>query len=140
MHQGADSFEGHNEIMGSKPKKAYLAPFIENMEEVKAALENEGYKVTIPNPKMPYLLVNDLVIVADNIETDYGQIYNVSAPLDYISFEEVLKIGNCVRKKCQSEQSDCTWREKCDSKAFTSIYRTPGRWISRRKLSKIKCL
>ncbi|GEN87055.1 phosphopentomutase [Oceanobacillus sp. FSL W8-0428] len=98
MHQGADSFEGHNEIMGSKPKKAYLAPFIENMEEVKAALENEGYKVTIPNPKMPYLLVNDLVIVADNIETDYGQIYNVSAPLDYISFEEVLKIGNCVRK------------------------------------------
>lgn len=98
MHQGADSFEGHNEIMGSKPKKAYLAPFIENMEEVRTALEIEGYKVAVPNSEMPYLLVNDLVIVADNIETDYGQIYNVSAPLDYISFEEVLKIGNCVRK------------------------------------------
>lgn len=97
MHQGADSFEGHNEIMGTKPKKAYLAPFIENMEEVKQALEQEGYKVEIPNSGLPYLLVNDLVIVADNIETDYGQIYNVSAPLDYISFEEVLKIGQCVR-------------------------------------------
>lgn len=98
MHSGADSFEGHNEIMGTKPKKAYMAPFIKNMNEVKAALEKEGDQVTIPNPDLPYLLVNDLVIVADNIETDYGQIYNVSAPLDYISFEEVLKIGKSVRR------------------------------------------
>ncbi|MED3655181.1 phosphopentomutase [Heyndrickxia sporothermodurans] len=97
MHQGADSFEGHNEIMGTKPKRAYLAPFIENIGEVKLALEEEGYKVEIPRPELPYLLVNDLVIVADNIETDFGQIYNVSAPLDYISFQEVLKIGQCVR-------------------------------------------
>ncbi|MTW86041.1 phosphopentomutase [Virgibacillus dakarensis] len=98
MHNGADSFEGHNEIMGNKPKKTYLAPFIDNMGEVKKALEKEGYNVKIPAANLPYLLVNDLVIVADNIETDYGQIYNVSAPLDYISFDEVLKIGQSVRK------------------------------------------
>ncbi|MFF2501073.1 phosphopentomutase [Peribacillus sp. NPDC058075] len=98
MHHGADSYEGHNEIMGSKPKKAYLAPFIDNMAEVRTALELDGYKVNIPNRDIPYLLVNDLVIVADNIETDFGQIYNVSAPLDNISFEEVLKIGECVRR------------------------------------------
>lgn len=61
-------------------------------------MEKEGYKVTIPNQDLPYLLINDLVIVADNIETDYGQIYNVSAPLDYIAFNEVLKIGQCVRE------------------------------------------
>ncbi|CEI80904.1 Phosphopentomutase [Oceanobacillus oncorhynchi] len=97
MHQGADSFEGHNEIMGTKPKKAYRAPFVKNMDEVKHALEKEGYKVISPNPELPYLLVNDLVIVADNIETDYGQIYNVSAPLNYIPFDEVLKVGQCVR-------------------------------------------
>ena len=48
------------------------------MAEVRTALEIEGYKVNIPNPDLPYLLVNDLVIVADNIETDYGQIYNVA--------------------------------------------------------------
>ncbi|MUV37082.1 Phosphopentomutase [Lentibacillus sp. JNUCC-1] len=98
MHRGADSFEGHNEIMGSKPKKTYQAPFVENMMEVKSALEAEGYDVKIPDHDLPYLLVNDLVIVADNIETDYGQIYNVSAPLDHISFDDVLKIGKCVRK------------------------------------------
>lgn len=98
MHNGADSFEGHNEIMGTKPKKTYMAPFSDNIDEVKDSLENRGYNVKIPNEDLPYLLVNDLVIVADNIETDYGQIYNVSAPLDYIPFDEVLKIGQAVRE------------------------------------------
>ncbi|GIO26952.1 phosphopentomutase [Ornithinibacillus bavariensis] len=98
MHNGADSFEGHNEIMGTKPKKTYMAPFSDNIDEVKDSLENRGYNVKIPNEDLPYLLVNDLVIVADNIETDYGQIYNVSAPLDYIPFDEVLKIGQVVRE------------------------------------------
>lgn len=98
MHEGADSFEGHNEIMGTKPKKAYRAPFVENIDEVKQALEKEGYKVEIPREDLPYLLVNNLVIVADNIETDYGQIYNITAPLDYIPFENVMRIGEIVRK------------------------------------------
>ncbi|MCM3739745.1 phosphopentomutase [Oceanobacillus luteolus] len=98
MHPGADSFEGHNEIMGTKPKKTYRAPFIDNLQHVKRALEVERFKVTIPKQELPYLLVNDRVIVADNIETDYGQIYNVTGPLDEISYEEVLEIGKCVRQ------------------------------------------
>ncbi len=49
--------------------------------------------MTIPEEGKSYILVDDLVIVADNIETDYGQIYNITAPLDYISFDKVLDIG-----------------------------------------------
>ena len=97
-HYGADSYAGHQEIMGTKPLKPLLKPFSDYINIVRKALEKEGYKVTIENPEKPYLLVNDLVVVADNIETDYGQIYNVTAPLDYISFEEVLKIGHIVRE------------------------------------------
>lgn len=97
-HYGADSYAGHQEIMGTKPLKPLLKPFSHYINMVRRALEKEGYKVTIENPEEPYLLVNDLVVVADNIETDYGQIYNVTAPLDYISFEEVLKIGHIVRE------------------------------------------
>lgn len=97
-HYGADSYAGHQEIMGTKPLKPLLKPFSDYIDTVKKALEKEGYKVVIENPDKPYLLVNDLVVVADNIETDYGQIYNVTAPLDYISFEEVLKIGYIVRE------------------------------------------
>lgn len=97
-HYGADSYAGHQEIMGTKPLKPLLKPFSDYIYIVKKALEKEGYKVIIENDNNPYLLVNDLVVVADNIETDYGQIYNVTAPLSYIPFEEVLNIGYIVRE------------------------------------------
>ncbi|MGG3467305.1 phosphopentomutase [Neobacillus pocheonensis] len=96
-HFGADSFQGHNEIMGTDPKIPYTMCISSVIDELRKALEFEGYRTEIPNPELPYLLVNDLVIVANNIETDFGQIYNVTAPLDYISFNEVLKIGKIVR-------------------------------------------
>ncbi len=98
QHYGADSYAGHQEIMGSKPMKPLMVPFKTYIEEVKNALEQKGYCVEIPFPEVPYLLVNGVVVVADNIETDYGQIYNITAPLDQISFEEVLKIGHIVRE------------------------------------------
>lgn len=97
QHDGADSYAGHQEIMGTAPRKPRREPFAKNMETVRAALAQRGYQVEVPDPALPYLLVNDLVVIADNIETDYGQIYNVTAPLDRISFDEVLRIGEIVR-------------------------------------------
>ena len=98
QHHGADSYAGHQEIMGTKPVKPIMEPFMNPMPIVKTALEKDGYEVKITDTDKPYLLVDESVIVADNIETDYGQIYNITAPLDTISFDEVLKIGNIVRK------------------------------------------
>ncbi len=96
-HDGADSYAGHQEIMGTKPRKPLTEPFINYMEAVKAALEAGGHRAETIDPEKPFLLVDGLVVVADNIETDYGQIYNVTAPLDEIAFEEVLKIAEIVR-------------------------------------------
>ena len=96
-HDGADSYAGHQEIMGTKPKKPLTEPFMNHMEKVKTALKSKGYKAEVPEPEKPYLLVDGRVVVADNIETDYGLIYNVTASLDVISFEEVLKIAGIVR-------------------------------------------
>lgn len=98
QHYGADSYAGHQEIMGTKPMKPLMVPFKNYIEKVKNALEQKGFRVEIPCTNMPYLLINGLVVVADNIETDYGQIYNITAPLDRISFEEVLEIGRIVRE------------------------------------------
>ncbi|MGY4688737.1 phosphopentomutase [Salibacterium sp. K-3] len=100
-HEGADSFAGHNEIMGTKPKTPFAAPFSTVIKEVRQYMREQGYKAEIPDEHFPYLLINDVVVAADNIETDYGQIYNVSAPLDLISFEEVLKIGEAIRRCVQ---------------------------------------
>lgn len=100
-HYGADSYAGHQEIMGTDPKKPLMKPFVYYIDKVKSALEEAGYKVQIPNKEKSYILVDELVVVADNIETDYGQIYNISAPLDYISFEEVMEIGKIVRRNVE---------------------------------------
>jgi len=97
QHDGADSYAGHQEIMGTKPMKPLLEPFIKSLGVVKAALEKEGYGVAVPDLENPYLLVENKVVVADNIETDYGQIYNVSGPLDEIPFTEIVNIGKIVR-------------------------------------------
>ncbi len=96
-HSGADSYVGHQEIMGTKPRRPLLKPFAYFRERVIAELRNNGHRVDFPEPKRPYLLVDGYVVVADNIETDYGQIYNVTAPLDEIPFEKVLQIGQIVR-------------------------------------------
>lgn len=96
-HYGADSFVGHQEIMGTKPKKPLMKSFSYFRDEVIERLKNEGHKVIIPEGDKSYILVDNLVVVADNIETDYGQIFNVTAPLDYISFDKVLEIGQIVR-------------------------------------------
>lgn len=101
QHDGADSYLGHQEIMGTRPRKPVLQPFVQQINEVKQALVQAGYRVEIPNPEMPYLWVNDAVVIADNIETDYGQIYNVSAALDVIPFDEVLQMGQIVRQVVQ---------------------------------------
>jgi len=97
LHQGADSYMGHQELMGSKPLPPLLQEFASVSAEVIQALEGEGHRVRMPAPGKGWLLVDDLVVVADNIETDFGQIYNVTGPLDYISFAKIEAMGEIVR-------------------------------------------
>jgi len=100
-HFGADTYQGHQEIMGTKPKMPVKKPFRFCIDEVEKALIEKGYRVERPDPMHPYLLVNGLVTVADNLEADPGQNYNLTAPLDYITFEEELKIGYIVRENVE---------------------------------------
>lgn len=98
-HQGADSFLGHQEIMGTIPPIPLNEPFNASIDKVEAHLIEEGYSVrkegAETEPKI--LVVNDCVTVGDNLETDLGQVYNVSGCLDIIPFEELTKIGRAVR-------------------------------------------
>lgn len=96
-HFGADTFNGHQEIMGTRPKQPLIKPFNESIHIIYDTLKASGYKVKYMGNKLKFLLVNDYITVADNLEADPGQIYNLTAPLDYISYEEVLKVGRLVR-------------------------------------------
>lgn len=101
MHSGADTFWGHQEIMGTLPRKPVEEPFAMRLESVREALEQAGFTVRIHTaPHGGHLLVaNDAVTVADNIECDPGQAINVTAAIDDIPFTEVLRIGRAVRQQ-----------------------------------------
>lgn len=98
MHWGADTFMGHQEIMGTLPKQPVAQPFQEKVDAIKKHIEENGHKVKErENKGLRYLIVDDYVTVADNIDADLGMAYNCTAPLDEISFEKELEIGYLVR-------------------------------------------
>lgn len=96
-HFGADTFYGHQEIMGSAPIMPVIEPFSNSIDTVYSELLQNGYRVEYIGDNLKFLLVNGCVTVADNIEADPGQIYNVTSSLDLIDFSEVVKIGRIVR-------------------------------------------
>lgn len=99
MHFGADTFMGHQEIMGTLPKRPLVQPFQEKADAIKEHLEAHGHLVEVRQTNgLRYLLVDHYVTVADNIDADYGMAYNCTAPLDSIPFEKELEIGHLVRE------------------------------------------
>ena len=100
QHEGADSFMGHQEIMGTQPKQPFRMPFGEIMDKTAGALRKAGYRVQrLPvTANTAYLWVNDAVAVGDNLETDPGLVYNVTANLNQIDYDTVRKIGAIVRR------------------------------------------
>ena len=99
MHFGADTFMGHQEIMGTLPKRPTMHPFQEKVDEVYHHLKENGHKVEfVVRGNLRYIVCDDYVTVADNLEADLGMCYNVTAPLDYISFEKEYEIAKLVRE------------------------------------------
>lgn len=98
-HFGADTFMGHQEIMGTKPKKPEIMPFQQKAQAVYDHLKAHGHKVEFREAEgLRYVVCDDYVTIADNLEADLGMCYNVTAPLDYISFEQELEIGRLARE------------------------------------------
>lgn len=101
-HYGADSFLGHQEIMGTIPKEPLNQPFNEKINEIEAHLITVGYKVRrVGKLGRQILVVNESATIGDNLETDLGQVYNVSACLELMPFDKVKKLGQEVRSIVQ---------------------------------------
>lgn len=99
MHYGADTFMGHQEIMGTFPKKPEVEPFQQKVDAVYNHLKENGYKVEyVEKEGLRYVLCEDYVTIADNLEADLGMCYNVTAPLDYCPFEKELEIARVARE------------------------------------------
>ena len=62
-------------------------------------MRQNGHDVrVIKKQGLKYLVVDRYATVADNLEADPGMCYNVTAPLDFMPFEEEVEIARLVRE------------------------------------------
>lgn len=101
QHEGGDTFMGHQEILGSRPQAPLRMPFSNVIERVEQALKAAGWQVERRGDGLAFLWVNQAVAIGDNLEADLGQVYNITANLSVIDFNEVVKIGRIVREHAQ---------------------------------------
>lgn len=95
-YPGADTFSGHQTMMGTDMNGTALALFADHIDTVAAALHAAGHEAR-PLDDLPVLLVDGRAVVGDNLEADPGLTWNVSGRLDDLPFEAILAIARTVR-------------------------------------------
>lgn len=100
-YPGADSYLGHQEIMGTIPKAPVTTLMRQAGPEIARRLEGAGYRVSRPLAGEELLLVDGTVVVGDNLEADAGLNINLTVPTDQIDFDAALRMGQIVRQCVQ---------------------------------------
>ncbi len=99
QHEGGDTFMGHQEILGTRPLPPLRMPFRDVIDRVEQALVSAGWQVERRGDDLQFLWVNQAVAIGDNLEADLGRVYNITANLSVISFDDAIKIGRIVREQ-----------------------------------------
>ncbi|SDJ71355.1 phosphopentomutase [Streptomyces indicus] len=95
-YPGADTFAGHQTMMGADFSKVTVARLAEHLDEVGAALRAAGHRVELLDGR-PLLVVDGAVLVHDNLEADPGINWNTSGRLEDFAFPSILSIARTVR-------------------------------------------
>ncbi|MFM1515269.1 phosphopentomutase [Helcococcus ovis] len=99
VHFGADSYFGHQEIIGTRPKKPLFQKLSEFINDLESDLNKKGFNVErVKKNNLELLKVNNSIFIGDNMETDLGQAINVVGALDYCGFGMIEEVGHIVRK------------------------------------------
>lgn len=129
-HYGADTFMGHQELMGSKPGIPARRWMSGIGPKLQSSLEAAGYRVRLPVEGGTVLLVEEAVVVGDNLESQPGNIINVVGDLNLLPFDEIVKIGRVVRAHVDTSRVIVFGNKKTDIHAILSAVREkdPGQW------------
>ncbi|NEB74925.1 phosphopentomutase [Streptomyces sp. SID14478] len=95
-YPGADTFAGHQTMMGADFSRVTVARLAEHLDRVTQALKDAGHRVELLDGK-PLLVVDGAVLVHDNLEADPGINWNASGRLDDLGFDGILAIARTVR-------------------------------------------
>ncbi len=98
VHVGADTYMGHQELMGGGLSRVEFRLMEELGDDVAEALRAAGHTVEPLVVGQSMLLVDGVAVVHDNVEARARLNVNVTASLDDIDFEALTEIGLIVRR------------------------------------------
>ncbi len=99
-HEGADTFAGHQELMGTKPFSPARHTLNSHLEETEKLLIENGHKVRrFGGPGLWLLIVDEAMVVGDNMESDPGNAINVTGSISLVPFKQIREVGMLVRSR-----------------------------------------
>jgi phosphopentomutase len=96
-HPGADTYLGHQEMMGTIPDAPDFAIMAELGDALISALAADGFAARWADTPAGRVLTVGPAVIADNIEAARGININITASLDEMSFEDLLRMGEAIR-------------------------------------------
>jgi phosphopentomutase len=96
-YKGADTFMGHQELMGTLPITPPSRYMSDLAPTVKVYLQQKGHIVANVMDELSPLLIDGVAVVADCMEADPGLSINITASLNEINIDDLLVIAGQVR-------------------------------------------
>jgi len=98
-YAGADSYLGHQEILGVTPPRAHLELLADSGQRIRNGLERAGHRARAAVPWGNALLVDDAIVICDNLEAAPGAAVNLLIPTARTAFEDGIAVGQIVRQE-----------------------------------------
>lgn len=95
-YPGADSYLGHQVLMGSDVSSVTVESFASGIDAYAERLRAAGHAVDRLDGS-PVLVVDDAMVVADSLEADPGMNYNVTGSLEQVGFDRIVSVARTVR-------------------------------------------
>jgi phosphopentomutase len=96
-YPGADSYLGHQVLMGSDVSSVTVESFASGIEAYAERLRDAGHAVDRLDGS-PVLVVDEAMVVADSLEADPGMNYNVTGSLEQVGFDRIVSVARAVRE------------------------------------------
>ncbi|MEN5082189.1 phosphopentomutase [Bosea sp. TWI1241] len=96
-YKGADTYLGHQVIMGSRVPDVPEELFEAVRDDVAAALRAAGHTVEPAGEGLAALFVDGRMICGDNLESDPLQTYHCVGSIDETPYEDIVAVGEMLR-------------------------------------------
>ncbi len=96
-YPGADSFLGHQTMMGGDLRAIRLEPFAQQVELYRRELREHGHEARQLDG-LPALVIDEAMLAADSLEADPGMNYNVTGALDCTDFDAIRSVATLLRE------------------------------------------